>query len=152
MKQLVIILTMLFGVSIGAQSIEKFSIDSGGQSVSNGGINLLYSIGETHVREINTGNIWLSEGFINSFDSTTLGVSEYEIATVKIYPNPTSGAINVSTNLEISKLELFDVTGKSILVNKSTKILKLNTLHSGTYFLRIHTLNRIFTKKVLLSK
>lgn len=52
-----------FGIG---QSIEKFSIDSGGASASAGDIEILYTIGEVNVQERSTGTIQLSEGFINS--------------------------------------------------------------------------------------
>ena len=49
-----------------AQSIEKFSIDSGGASVTAGGIQMLYTIGEVNVQELSAGGISVSEGFINA--------------------------------------------------------------------------------------
>ncbi|PWI29541.1 hemagglutinin protein, partial [Flavobacteriaceae bacterium LYZ1037] len=51
-------------MSIG-QTIEKFSIDSGGASATAGGIEILYTIGEVNVQELSAGNIQVSEGFIN---------------------------------------------------------------------------------------
>lgn len=48
------------------QSIEKFSIDSGGASVSAGGIEILYTIGEVAVAERSATGVSVSEGFINS--------------------------------------------------------------------------------------
>lgn len=66
MKTTLIILTLFlipfFGIS---QSIEKFSIDSGGASVSAGNIQILYTLGEVNVQERSAGNIQVSEGFIN---------------------------------------------------------------------------------------
>lgn len=49
-----------------AQSIEKFSIDSGGASATAAGINILYTIGEVNVQELSAGTVSVSEGFINS--------------------------------------------------------------------------------------
>jgi len=61
---LLIIVSLLVNISF-SQSIEKFSIDSGGASVSAGNIELLYTIGEVNVQELSAGNISISEGFIN---------------------------------------------------------------------------------------
>ena len=52
-------------VIIHSQSIVKNSIDSGGGSTTNGGIQILYTIGEVNIREVTVGDIQLSEGFIN---------------------------------------------------------------------------------------
>lgn len=48
-----------------AQSIEKYSIDSGGASVSTGTVQILYTIGEVHVAELSGAGVSISEGFIN---------------------------------------------------------------------------------------
>ncbi len=49
-----------------AQSIEKFSIDSGGASATAGGIHILYTIGEVNIQEYSTPSLSISEGFINA--------------------------------------------------------------------------------------
>ncbi|WP_047547163.1 hypothetical protein [Psychroserpens sp. Hel_I_66] len=59
----ILILCFFFG---NAQSIQKFSIDSGGASASEGNIQILYTIGEVNVQEFSTASGSISEGFINS--------------------------------------------------------------------------------------
>jgi len=49
-----------------AQTIDKFSIDSGGASITSGGIEVLYTIGEANVQELSVGGVSVSEGFINT--------------------------------------------------------------------------------------
>ncbi|WP_298899571.1 hemagglutinin protein [uncultured Psychroserpens sp.] len=49
-----------------AQTIEKFSINSGGASVSTAGIEILYTIGEINVQERGVETVSISEGFINA--------------------------------------------------------------------------------------
>ncbi len=65
MKQLTLIVMLLFGGILWGQSIYKSSIDSGGASASNGNIQIVYTIGEVNVQESSAGNIVLSEGFIS---------------------------------------------------------------------------------------
>ncbi|WP_055443795.1 hypothetical protein [Lacinutrix himadriensis] len=48
-----------------AQTIERFSIDSGGASATAGGIEILYTIGELNTQELSAANTQVSEGFIN---------------------------------------------------------------------------------------
>ena len=67
MKKLILFsVAFIFTLWCNAQSIEKFSIDSGGASASADGIQILYTIGEVHVQELNVGGISVSEGFINA--------------------------------------------------------------------------------------
>lgn len=66
MKQLIsIVISVLFSVWSYAQSIEKYSIDSGGASASAGNLQILYTIGEVNVGELSGTGISISEGFIN---------------------------------------------------------------------------------------
>ncbi|WP_298898954.1 hemagglutinin protein [uncultured Psychroserpens sp.] len=59
-------LLVLSSIYINAQTIEKFSIDNGGASVSSGDIQILYTIGETNIQELSASGISISEGFINA--------------------------------------------------------------------------------------
>ncbi|MFL0354737.1 hemagglutinin protein, partial [Xanthomarina sp. GH4-25] len=65
MKTISAILCLLVPFLGMTQTIEKFSIDSGGASATAGGIEILYTIGEVNVQELSAGNIQVSEGFIN---------------------------------------------------------------------------------------
>ena len=64
----VLVLALLWSYSIcsTAQTIEKFSIDSGGASATAGNISILYTLGEVHVQEFRADQVQVSEGFINS--------------------------------------------------------------------------------------
>nr|WP_321237169.1 hemagglutinin protein [uncultured Psychroserpens sp.] len=57
---------VLHTMSLNAQTIEKFSIDSGGASASAGDIQILYTIGEVNVQELSNSDVTVSEGFINA--------------------------------------------------------------------------------------
>ncbi|TYB76450.1 hemagglutinin protein [Bizionia myxarmorum] len=63
---LTILISLIFALYTQAQTIEKFSIDSGGASATVGNISLLYTIGEVNIQELSTTTIRVSEGFINA--------------------------------------------------------------------------------------
>ncbi|MGC1205119.1 MAG: hemagglutinin protein [Flavobacteriaceae bacterium] len=63
--RLTFLTALLIGFLSSAQTIEKFSIDSGGASASAGGIQILYTIGEVNVQEYSNATLSVSEGFIN---------------------------------------------------------------------------------------
>ena len=58
-------MSLLFTVWSTAQTIEKFSIDSGGASASAGNLQILYTIGEVFVAESTAQTLSISEGFIS---------------------------------------------------------------------------------------
>src|SRR5690606_23619892 len=136
------ILTFIIGFGClwaQAQTIEKFSIDSGGNSTSNGNIIVLYTIGEVNVQELNAGNILLSEGFISPDFGETINIG-YEDSTGKqflLYPNPARDFVTI-TNLSHCEIQMivFDINGKvivSIILNTETARIDTSNLLNGVY-------------------
>ena len=74
---------------------------------------------------------------------------------VSLYPNPTSGVLNIN-NLEAnSTIEIFNVIGEKVLFSnllKGNNIVDLSNLSNGSYFVKLNSNNQIITKKVILSK
>lgn len=54
-------------ITTNAQSIEKFSIDNGGASISTPTIKTIYTIGEVNVAEHSSVTLKISEGFLSRF-------------------------------------------------------------------------------------
>ncbi len=134
-----------------AQTIEKFSISSGGQSVSNGNIDILYTIGEVNVQELNVGGISVSEGFIGSdFNSNTLSIATFEEDNIIVYPNPALNFIHIKTNLSLEKIELYDVLGKQVLKMKYINKIRVNELSKGVYILKVYSINKKYSKKIII--
>ncbi len=151
-KYLTIMVTICMSTYLQAQTIEKFSIDSGGASVTAGGIDILYTIGEVNIQELSSGTVLISEGFISSSLSNTLGVNEVGIneENTLVYPNPTSDFIYIKTSLLIEKIEIYDALGKSILKTKNTHKIPVNNLSKGMCILKIYSENRNISKKIII--
>lgn len=111
-----------------SQSIEKFSIDSGGDSTNSGSIQLLYTIGEVNVQESSVGNVTVSEGFINA--SLRIQVSPLVFLQGPILNPNTAGLMNDNLRTAsyiptISPYEdaascdvsVFNVTGNNAIVD-----------------------------------
>ena len=67
------------------------------------------------------------------------------LTKLKVYPNPTNSEINISSDQFIGKVELYDQSGKILLVrnakeDKAIKI-KLDNYPSGLYWIKIIDLN-----------
>ena len=68
-----------------------------------------------------------------------------------VSPNPTSDILSIdlpNVNEEIRNLYLTDVTGKSILVNKSNSIINLGSLPMGMYILSVESNMNTYNQKV----
>lgn len=86
--------------------------------------------------------------------NNTLGVrSNEQIASLQIFPNPTKEKIEVTSTIEIKKIEVRSVEGKIVrTVNavKKIEIIDLTGLTNGIYFVDVTTKdNTLITKKIV---
>src|SRR5690606_12724987 len=155
------ILTFIIGFGClwaQAQTIEKFSIDSGGNISSISNITMLYTIGEVNVQELNAGNILLSEGFISPDFGETLNIG-YEDSTgnqLLLYPNPTKDLVIID-NLPHGEIQMivFDVNGKELvskIANTQTARIDTSNLPNGVYIVRLDYYGEIVHKKLVVNK
>lgn len=70
----------------------------------------------------------------------------------KIYPNPVNNILNIKTNEVVEIIEIYDLTGKSVL-NKSNNLERVNVseLYYGIYFLKIKSNNYSVIKKIMIN-
>ena len=89
----------------------------------------------------NVGLVW----------NENLTVPENEIVKTIIYPNPSSGIINFSSDMEDEIIEIFNLNGQNILnkIIDSSNSVELD-LPSGIYFLRSNTKSGILNSKLII--
>ena len=89
-------------------------------------------------------------GVTFSDDCEYLGVNDYELNSISIYPNPTKDNIIVVTENgdAIESLQLYSIMGKQLLITNSAEI-DLSNLPVGMYLLQVKTDKGITTKKVI---
>ncbi|WP_300663706.1 T9SS type A sorting domain-containing protein [Fluviicola sp.] len=71
-----------------------------------------------------------------------LGLDQLQDENVKVYPNPTSGNLNVLSDVPVSNIEIFDSYGRLCLSKPSGLTLTefdLSGLNSGMYLMKITT-------------
>tara|TARA_B100001996_G_scaffold344831_1_gene300840 strand:- start:1688 stop:3292 length:1605 start_codon:yes stop_codon:yes gene_type:complete len=86
-------------------------------------------------------------GRINAYEALlealALNISEIEEYKFEIYPNPTSGIINLNNNGEVLNIKIYDINGKIVFENKNYSLQQLNIskLNKGIYFMKINNLD-----------
>ena len=72
-----------------------------------------------------------------------------ENSTVSIYPNPTTGIFSVE-GLNISKVEILDITGRTIKTVNNKFTFDLSNENAGIYFVKIHQNNSVLVRRLII--
>lgn len=69
---------------------------------------------------------------------------------IKIFPNPSSDKITISSSIEINYIEVFDAMGKLIIYQSNNVDINLSQFSFGIYFLNVFAENnKFFTGKII---
>jgi len=98
-----------------------------------------------------SGDNGVSSSTIVVTQSGVLANSEPKIFTTIIYPNPSSDILNIQTEEKITKIDIFDLSGKLLITKYNNEKINISNLPKGNYIINIHTRlgisNSKFTKK-----
>lgn len=87
---------------------------------------------------------------IEYIDNTMTGINVRGTkTTLEFYPNPTNDIVKFKNLNTENKIIIFDNNGKIVLTNENISEINLNSLTSGTYFIKISSNNQNYTIKVL---
>lgn len=67
---------------------------------------------------------------------------------ISIFPNPTSGVIELENNSNVIKIEIFDIVGKCVLTHNFISInhkIDVSTLQKGNYILKAYSKNKQYS-------
>jgi len=81
-----------------------------------------------------------------------MNVSDVNTKSVQVYPNPVTNTLNIQSEENISKAELFDLNGRMIQsVKNNSNTIQLNTSHlnSGVYLLKTTVNGKTLTQKIV---
>ena len=82
--------------------------------------------------------------------STTLGTNNNALSIITLYPNPTSDFLNIKSSQKISKIEIYDMSGKLVRSEKlKDEKVNVQSLLNGNYLLKIQTENGVVTSKFI---
>ena len=141
MNKLLLILLCLPLIGFG-QVATPSVVSSSGDSYSNGGVIMDYTLGEIVIETFsNSANI-LTQGFHQGDLKITTAVVNLDIKT-KIYPNPTTNFIIIELEKNVNaELLVYDINGKIVIKDKlrdeQKKQLDFSFLTQGNYFLHIN--------------
>ena len=83
---------------------------------------------------------------------TALAVNKFDKVSLNAYPNPTKTSWNITSNDDITSVQVYDMLGKSVYAKTTTsKELSINAaeLSKGMYFAKVSTANGTSTVKLV---
>ncbi|MAO10399.1 MAG: hypothetical protein CMC07_05825 [Flavobacteriaceae bacterium] len=86
-----------------------------------------------------------------SGDCSALGVNDNALSQVSIYPNPSSGILNIETpaSVEVNSVAVYDVLGKKSNVSLVNGQVNISNLANGVYILSMDTNAGTLTQKIV---
>lgn len=88
--------------------------------------------------DLNWNPVFLPENPSAIIDNT--GVTENEVIQFEFYPNPAKNNITIVSEIENTEITIFDLNGKIIIsetTNSKVSNISLNSISSGSYYLRL---------------
>lgn len=81
----------------------------------------------------------------------TLSTDEFDSQSITLFPNPTNGIISITSNSELTQIEIYDSLGKSITTqNANFSSINLTSLSSGIYICKLINSNgQVQFKKIV---
>jgi hypothetical protein len=155
MRKLLLLLLCLPFIGFG-QVTTPSVISSSGNSYSNGGVNMDYTLGEIVVETHTNSTTILTQGFHQGVLEVHTGVVNIEIKT-KVYPNPTTNFIIIELEKNVNAdILVYDINGKIVIKDKlndeQQKQLDFSFLNQGNYLLHINIADKKSVYQINKSK
>jgi hypothetical protein len=155
MKKLLLILIALPFFGFG-QITSPSVISSSGNSYSNGGVNMDYTLGEIVVETQTNSTTILTQGFHQGVLKVNTSVDNIDIKT-KVYPNPTTNFLIVELEKNVNAdILVYDINGKLVLKDKlndeNQKQFDFSFLKQGNYLLHINLADKQSVYQINKSK
>ena len=141
MKKTLLIIMMLFMYVATAQvNVKKSNVSTSGGTMTSGSQEVIFTVGETNIQEVDTGNTHLSEGFIGPDIAGALGITDYgTLSGISVYPNPVKDNFNLSLPQSGTyEVYLYNLQGKQIFfrqVNGTQQNFDISRLTAAGYML-----------------
>jgi hypothetical protein len=80
---------------------------------------------------------------------TILNVEEQSLEALSIYPNPTSGVLNLKTskNQDVQRVQCFNIQGNLLFTSKNSDVINVSALANGMYLLKIEVGDVVVVRK-----
>ncbi len=91
---------------------------------------------------------------MNCNGSIGVGLNNYQLDNLNIYPNPNLGLVNIKSRENINTISVSNILGKQVFFTQDFRAntINLSFLDNGVYFINISTNKGMHIEKIILSK
>lgn len=91
----------------------------------------------------------MNNSCLSNFELIT-GIQKNSVENLYFYPNPTNGLIIINRNDRIREIEIYDLNGNRLRIEKSNvEIIDISNFENGIYLLKIVTENKCSIQKII---
>jgi hypothetical protein len=84
------------------------------------------------------------------FSINNVGIEEDKLLNeIVVYPNPTSGIVQIESLVHVNNIDVLDLTGRIVLSYENNETADLTSLTAGVYLIKISTDSGDFVRRVL---
>ena len=88
---------------------------------------------------------------ISLVEDQTASIDDNPKDSISIYPNPTNGAVNISSSDEVISLGVYDLAGKKVSIsNDVSNFIDVSHLNKGVYIMEFQLQKGLVTKKLVI--
>jgi hypothetical protein len=149
----ILLLTLLFFQTMGAQSTSPTVVNSAGGVIQNNSHSLEWSLGELAVSTLTSPNNLLTQGFLQP-NVIIVGTEDlFDESRLMVFPNPVSDWLNLQTDIpDIKTIQVHDVLGRLVLQREFQPLLDVQRLESGTFIISLFNKQNQFLHALKINK
>lgn len=132
-------ITLVFNDSFSG----RIKIDGTSYSATNGILTRTISAGAHEITKMDVANLYLI-----SIDFST-GIDDQVMSNMILYPNPVKSNLMISTNDQVEKVEIYNLTGTLVKRDQSgSRTVDLSHLNPGNYLVKVFTNQGSYKQKI----
>lgn len=143
-SSLLAVILLVLTSTIGTAQNVVGSVLSGGGEYSNGSVRAQWTLGQLVTGSFATNDVTVTHSIHQSqYVITSLDFLEGENSNIKVYPNPSSGFINIeSFGFSVASVQILNMHGATVLKQESllwneNETFDISQLQNGNYILKV---------------
>mgnify|MGYP003631859400 CR=1 FL=1 len=115
------------------------------QNVSSGVLTMTIPAGPHTITKADVANLYYMR-----FESSALGLEDFNLQQIRLYPNPVKDYMNISSQTKIEKIKIYNLLGSLVkTIENNLDNIDLTSIKQGTYLVKIFT-EQHFIDKIII--